>query len=628
MQNDQSLAIINALDGDERTGMCFCPAHPDRNTPNLHVKASNDGRVLVHCFRGCSQQDVVTALRQRGLWPSSRRQAEYENRQRDQERKKAAEEEERRRWERAHRILRAASCDQTVLSVVQRYLNNRRIKRVPLSALAITAQQSRELLGLGFPAMVFPIICKGKGVQGAQVTLLSRNGETKLNTEKPRRIYGQLSGGYVVVRELDERRPLIVGEGIETVASACRIAKLPGIAALSATNLPKVTPPPCSEIIIACDNDRAGRDKAKNAAEKWAASGRKVRIAVPEGYGDWNDVLRAVSDPAELREWATAIREDSEVVEAADVGPLSVEAFMELEFPPREFLLKPWLATTSLAMLDALMGHGKTWLALSIGYAVASGEPLLDWEVEKRGRVLYVDGELPGRLLQSRLRQLGPPLSEDAFQILSRPQFELRGLPIPDLGTQEGRDFLDQIIEDGKIDLIILDSISTLVRSGVDNDVESWRAIQDWSLKHRARGRAIIYLHHHGRSGNPRGTSAREIVLDSRIKLTRDESLSTEASETTEARTAFKLEFAKAREFFGADAAPKIAYLSTRSGVIEWQHESLRQNTRERVQELARTGLRPADIARELNITRGRVSQIMGDFRTTELRATEEAVDA
>ena len=73
--------------------------------------------------------------------------------------------------------------------------------------------------------------------------------------------------------------------------------------------------------------------------------------------------------------------------------------------------------------------------------------------------------------------------------------------------------------------------------------MESWRAIQDWSLTHRARGRAVIYLHHHGRSGNPRGTSAREIVLDARIKLVRDAEL------TTETETAFKLEFPKAREF-------------------------------------------------------------------------------
>jgi hypothetical protein len=61
-------------------------------------------------------------------------------------------------------------------------------------------------------------------------------------------------------------------------------------------------------------------------------------------------------------------------------------------------------------------------------------------------------------------------------------------------------------------------------------------------------------------------------VLDARIKLTRDDNLSKEE----EKQTAFKLEFAKAREFFGADAAGRIAYLSTRSGEVKWQYETMK----------------------------------------------------
>ena len=152
--------------------------------------------------------------------------------------------------------------------------------------------------------------------------------------------------------------------------------------------------------------------------------------------------------------------------------------------------------------------------------------------------------------------------------MVSHSQFEMRSALILDLGTQDGRALLDQYIETCDIDLIILDSVSTLVRSGTDNDVESWRAIQEWSLKHRARGRAVIYLHHHGRSGNPRGTSAREIVLDTRIKLVRDDTLSTENE------SALRLEFPKAREFYGNDAAPMIAFLSTLGGVVTWRRKS------------------------------------------------------
>ena len=284
---------------------------------------------------------------------------------------------------------------------------------------------------------------------------------------------------------------------------------------------------------------------------------------------------------------------------------VGMEQFMSLKFPPREFLLKPWLTTTGLHMIDAKAGHGKTWLTLSVAYAVASGQSLLGWEVMKRGKVLYVDGELPGDLLQTRLRMLGPPLPETDFVVLSHSQFEMGGAMMLDLGTEAGRNMLDAEIERLGINLIILDSVITLVRSvpegSNDNVIESWRAIQEWSLRHRARGRAVIYLHHQGRSGNPLGTSTREVVLDARIKMAIDEAASNDDE------SAFKLEFGKAREFYGADRAPLLAYLSTKSGTVEWRREGLKKpepDKREEIEELLKKGMSPSDIAKKLGVSR------------------------
>ncbi|MBZ5586925.1 MAG: hypothetical protein LAQ30_33010 [Acidobacteriia bacterium] len=44
-----------------------CPAHDD-HSPSLSLR-ERDGKVLVHCHTGCSQADVIAALRSRGLWP-------------------------------------------------------------------------------------------------------------------------------------------------------------------------------------------------------------------------------------------------------------------------------------------------------------------------------------------------------------------------------------------------------------------------------------------------------------------------------------------------------------------------------------------------------------------------------
>jgi putative DNA primase/helicase len=46
--------------------MAKCPAHEDRN-PSLSIREV-DGKVLLHCHAGCTQRDVIDALKARGLW--------------------------------------------------------------------------------------------------------------------------------------------------------------------------------------------------------------------------------------------------------------------------------------------------------------------------------------------------------------------------------------------------------------------------------------------------------------------------------------------------------------------------------------------------------------------------------
>src|SRR5258708_56111 len=48
--------------------MAKCPAHDDRN-PSLSIREV-DGKVLLHCHAGCTQRDVIDALKARGLWQS------------------------------------------------------------------------------------------------------------------------------------------------------------------------------------------------------------------------------------------------------------------------------------------------------------------------------------------------------------------------------------------------------------------------------------------------------------------------------------------------------------------------------------------------------------------------------
>ena len=67
--------IASALGGVKKAGgwMVRCPAHDDRN-PSLSLD-EKDGKLLLKCFAGCDQRDVVSALQDRGLWGGEERSA-------------------------------------------------------------------------------------------------------------------------------------------------------------------------------------------------------------------------------------------------------------------------------------------------------------------------------------------------------------------------------------------------------------------------------------------------------------------------------------------------------------------------------------------------------------------------
>jgi hypothetical protein len=70
---------------------------------------------------------------------------------------------------------------------------------------------------------------------------------------------------------------------------------LPAWAAISAGNLGGglLLPPEVRCVVIAADPDDPGRQAARDAWPRWTAEGREVRVALPDGSGDFNDLLQA-----------------------------------------------------------------------------------------------------------------------------------------------------------------------------------------------------------------------------------------------------------------------------------------------------------------------------------------------
>ena len=121
---------------------------------------------------------------------------------------------------------------------------------------------------------------------------LRADGSGQADVEPQKATLGPIWGGAV---RLDPAAPeLVIGEGIESSASAGILLGLPAWAATSAGNLARglVLPPEVLSVTIAADPDPPGVKAARDAARRWRCEGRKVRIATPDVPGcDFNDLL-------------------------------------------------------------------------------------------------------------------------------------------------------------------------------------------------------------------------------------------------------------------------------------------------------------------------------------------------
>ena len=148
--------------------------------------------------------------------------------------------------------------------------------------------------GARHPAMIALVTGPGGEPLAIHRTFLRPDGMGKAAVEPAKASLGPVWGGAIRLQDHDPHHPLVIGEGIETSASAGLLMGLPAWAAISAGNLGQglVLPPDVRRVVIAADPDEPGRVAARNAWARWRAEGREARIATPDGDGDFNDLLR------------------------------------------------------------------------------------------------------------------------------------------------------------------------------------------------------------------------------------------------------------------------------------------------------------------------------------------------
>lgn len=228
---------------------------------------------------------------------------------------------------------------------------------------------------------------------------------------------------------------------------------------------------------------------------------------------------------------------------------LAAEAWATRAFVPPVRLLGDLVTSTSRTFLAGATGLGKTMLGVGIAAGMATGAGFLDWRCDRPARVLYIDGEMPGELVQIRvrdaMRRLGrPDLMGNLFIYCAdtaerfQKRFPTLGILQP-LNTEAGHNFIYGLIAAlGGVDVIVFDNVMSLV-AGDQKDEVPWSETLPLVAGLTKRNIGQLWLDHTGHNtGRQYGSSTKAWRFDAVGVMTE-----LPEEERTVRETAFKLSF-------------------------------------------------------------------------------------
>ena len=280
--------------------------------------------------------------------------------------------------------------------------------------------------------------------------------------------------------------------------------------------------------------------------------------------------------------------------------PLSAADLAATEMRPRPVLLAPFLRNESLTLLLGPRGVGKSYTALGIARAVASGEPFLGWQPLRPLKVAYVDGELSGYDLQQRLKSFGPPPDKLEFVIGS-----MRGNRTPDLskGDQWEALWAPWLPDKGPY-LLVIDSLSSLIGSE-GKEASAWAIARRFLLYLRTWGYSVLLVHDGSARGHARGSRRLEDVFDTILSLRRPDDY--QPSEGLR----YELHFSKARGLVGSGLEPFEARMTVdAAGYAHWHRQAVGSVEIHRMAGLLKDGLNPLPAAKQLGLSKSKAYRL------------------
>jgi len=366
------------------------------------------------------------------------------------------------------------------------------------------------------------------------------------------------------------------------------------------------------EVCIFGDADKAGKKYIEDIISILKKSEHKPKslkvVEVDYESNSKRDIADDLEDGVPPSEIYERIRQ-AKTINLNKINSYNLNQFLSLTLPKRGYLLEPIIKEKSIAMIHAIPGIGKTFLALEIALAIACGGKALKWHAKKPQKVLYIDGEMGAEDIQYRLqKQLIDKDTTyfDNLRIITHDMDEEISLPC--LSTKEGQQIINDNLEGVK--LIIFDNMSSLFFSINENEAESWTPIQRWIIELKRRGISTLFIHHSGKNNSQRGTSRKEDIMDVILSLKKPSDYSGKDG------ASFEVNFKKARHVCGDDVEPFEANLSL-NGDAKWEIQSIqkkRTTSSEDVEEIIRLkeeGLSLREIELKTGKSKSRVQRIL-----------------
>jgi hypothetical protein len=259
------------------------------------------------------------------------------------------------------------------------------------------------------------------------------------------------------------------------------------------------------DVIILPDNDRPGRDHAEDVARKVRSTARGITILPLPGLPDKGDVsdwiaaggtvdklFELIADAPAWSERKSERLEADVTAPARKFGSLTASALNLITFAPLQYVI-PDLLPEGLAILAGKPKFGKSFAALDIGIAVASGGKGFGSIPCEAGDVLYCALEDSPRRLQDRIRGM-LPLGDDMPERLHIETMAKR--------LDEGLidDLSGWLFDHPYARLIILDTwrcikpAATGRASAYDEDASGLNPLHELAKAHP--GVAILVIHH------------------------------------------------------------------------------------------------------------------------------------